>query len=133
MGTTKIRQHALIPIHDGEIAVRPTGDMKPYEVFIQIERGRPHAHAGSLEAVDDAMALSFARDHYGRDQPCVQVWVVPRDAIQVLDAGHDVIWRLTDQSYRQAKGYGVVRKKWEKFRKNADLEQYQKDDLKEAF
>lgn len=133
MGTSKVRQHALIPIRASEIAVEPTGDMKAYEVFIQLERGRPHAHAGSLEAVDDAMALAFARDHYGRDQPCVQVWVVPRDAIQVLDAGHEVIWRLTDQSYRQAKGYAAVRKKWEKFRKNTDLEQYQKDDLKEGF
>jgi phenylacetate-CoA oxygenase PaaH subunit len=128
---SKVREN--IPIQTGELESAPTGDMQHYEIFIQLERGKPHTHAGSLEAVDEDMALQFARDHYGRDQPCVQVWVVPRAAISCLDAEKEVIWRLTDQSYRQAKGYAGVRKKWEQFRKSGDVDRYQTEDLKEGF
>lgn len=128
---SKLRQS--FPMPSGELATPACGDLKPYEVFIQLERGKPLVHAGGLEAVDDEMAIHFARDHYGRDQPCVQVWAVPRSAILHLDSEHDVIWRLSDQSYRQAKGYQQVRKKWEHFRKTDALKQYEKDDLKEGF
>ena len=127
---SKIRDHA--PIKNAEIASPPEGDLKTYEVFVQLENGKPHVHAGSLDAADDSMALQFAREHYGRDQPCVNVWAVPRAAISATDET-DVIWRLSDQSYRQAKGYAVVRKKWDAVRRKKDVDEYVKEDLKEGF
>jgi phenylacetate-CoA oxygenase PaaH subunit len=117
----------------GELGSSSEGDLKPYEVFIQLERGKPHVYAGSVDAADDQMALQFAREHYGRDQPCVQVWVVPREAIVKTDYEKDVVFRLSDQSYRLAHGYQGVRQKWERFRKGRDIDEYQKEDLKEAF
>lgn len=120
------------PINSGDLEIPGTGDLKPYEVFVQLERGKPHTHAGSLEAPDDAMALYYAREHYGRDQKCVQVWVVPRDRILRTDYDKDLVFRLTDQSYRFAKGYDV-RGKWQQFRdRKADAE-YAKEDIKHHF
>ncbi|TWT43721.1 1,2-phenylacetyl-CoA epoxidase, subunit B [Phycisphaerae bacterium RAS1] len=128
---SKIREN--VPLKASELESPAEGDLKAYEVFIQLERGKPHVHAGGLDAPDDEMALLFAREHYGRDQPCVQVWVVPRDAIRRTNYDEDVVFRLSDQSYRQAKGYLDVRKKWETFRARKAVDEYQKDDLKEAF
>lgn len=117
----------------GELSAPADGDMKPFEVFIQVERGKPPVHAGSVDAIDMPMALAFARDHYGRDQPCVGLWVAPREAFVKIDDHQEVIWRLSDQSYRQAKGYYDVRSKWLKFRKADDVASYTKEDLKQAF
>ncbi len=116
----------------GELATPPEGDARPYEVFIQLQRGKPHVHAGTVDAVDAAMAMQFAREHYGRDQPCVHIWVVPREAMVGTDYDHDLLWRTTDQSYRLARGYSV-RRKWEQFRSRKDVDEYEKGDLKEAF
>ncbi|MDX2199185.1 MAG: hypothetical protein SF069_09470 [Phycisphaerae bacterium] len=127
---SKIRQN--IPTGPSELHVDPSGDLKAYEVFIQIERGRPHTHAGSLEAPDDAMALYYAREHYGRDQACVQVWVVPRTALLRTDYEKDLVFRNTDQNYRFAKGYDV-RPKWQKFRDKASDAKYEKEDIKHHF
>jgi phenylacetate-CoA oxygenase PaaH subunit len=121
-----------VPIKAGEPLSPPEGDLKPYEVFVQLENGKPHVYAGSVDAVDDAMALQFAREHYGRDQPCVNVWAVSRSAIVATDET-EVVWRLSDQSYRQAKGYAVVRKKWDAVRRKKDVDEYVKEDLKEGF
>jgi len=131
MGLSRVRDQ--IPDKSGQPVAPDGGDLKAYEVFIQVERGKPHAHAGSVDAADDAMALQFAREHYGRDQPCVGVWVVPREAILATDAAKDVVFRLTDQSYRLARGYQDVRRKWEHFRKARDVDEYQREDLKETF
>jgi phenylacetate-CoA oxygenase PaaH subunit len=117
---------------EGELQLPLEGDARPYEVFIQLQHGKPHMHAGTLDAVDAPMALQFAREHYGQDQACVHIWVVPRDAILGTDYDKDVIWRHTDRSYRQARAY-QVRKKWEQFRTKQDVDRYEKDDLKEAF
>ena len=127
---SKIR--ANVPNLDAALEAPPSGDLKPYEVFVQVERGKPHTHCGSLEAPDDAMALYYAREHYGRDQECVQVWVVPRSALLRTDYDKDLVFRKTDQSYRFAKGYDV-RPKWQKFRdKKADAD-YAKEDIHKHF
>lgn len=126
---SKIREH--VPQRSGELVSEPEGDLRTYEVFTQLERGKPHVYAGSLDAADGEMALRFAREHYGRDQPCVQIWVVPRDAILATEHD-DVVWRLSDQSYRQAKGYDVGAK-WTQFRKKRDYDEYRREDLKEGF
>jgi ring-1,2-phenylacetyl-CoA epoxidase subunit PaaB len=131
MGLSKVR--ANIPDYDDRDLKHPAeGDMKAWEVFVQTERGKPHTHCGSVDAADAQMALQFAREHYGRDQRCVQVWVVPREAIARTDYDKDVVFRLTDQGYRMAWGYNVGAK-WRALRKAKDVEEYEKEDLKEHF
>jgi phenylacetate-CoA oxygenase PaaH subunit len=126
-----LRDQLPLP-NEGELKLPAESDARPYEVFVQLQRGKPHIHAGTVDAVDAAMALQFAREHYGRDQPCVHLWVVPRDAMLGTDYDNDIIWRSTDQSYRLARGY-QVHNKWLQFRGKKDLEKYEKEDLKEAF
>jgi ring-1,2-phenylacetyl-CoA epoxidase subunit PaaB len=116
----------------GDLPGPEEGDLKPYEVFVQVERGRPHTYAGSVDAADDQMALLFAREHYGRDQPCVQVWVVPRSAILCTDHENDVVFRLSDQSYRFARGYPVA-EKWRKVMSQKEYDEYRKEDIREHF
>lgn len=127
---SKLRQQVPIPDHD--LTTPFEGDLKTYEVFVQLERGKPHTYAGSVDAADDAMALLFAREHYGRDQACVQVWVVPREAIVRTDYDKDLVFRLSDQSYRFAKGYNVG-EKWRQFMTQKEYDQYKKADIKEHF
>ena len=128
---SRLRDRLPLP-KEGDLALPGEVDAKPFEVFIQLQRGKPHVHAGTVDAVDAPMALQFAREHYGQDQACVHIWVVPREALLGTDYDHDVIWRLTDRTYRLARGY-QVRKKWEQFRTKQAVDQYEKEDLKEAF
>ena len=61
------------------------------------------------------------------------IWVVPTDVITSTNPD-DLIWRHVDQSYRLARGYAKdVRDKWEHVRAKQDVDEYQKDDLKETF
>ena len=126
------RVRAEIPAYNAELDKPAEGDLRAYEVFIQLERGKPHSYAGSVDAVDDAMAMLFAREHYGRDQACVQIWVVPRSAIIRTDYDKDLVFRLSDQSYRFAKGYNVG-EKWRKFMSQREYSEYKQGDIKEHF
>ncbi len=128
---SRLRDQLQLP-KDGELKSPPTGDAKPYEVFIQLVRSKPHVHAGTVDAVDDEMALQFAREHYGQDQACVHIWVVPRAAMLGTNYDTDVITRHTDRSYKYARGYSV-RKKWEQFRTKEAVTEYEKGDLKEMY
>ena len=195
---SKLREE--VAIVEGEIEAPARGDLEPYVIFTQLNDRGPHLYAGWVDAADDAMALQFAREHYGQDQKCVNIWAIPRPAIAgtekacptsstegpvrpfevfvqsksgdlltstgpveaasseaALDAAKersgvphciwvverdristtgegDVIWRLTDQTYRMARGYSsAVREKWEKIRAERDIVDYEKDDLKETF
>ncbi len=192
-----------IDVQSSELQTPEEGDLQAYVIFTQLKQGAPHVYAGWLDAADDEMALHFAKEHYGQDQECVNIWAIPRPVLggneQMLslpakagprraflvflqeDAGDahveagvveasspaaamdeararlagagsahsvwvvdeakiarttegEVIWRLTDQSYRLARGYSKdVRDKWEKIRDQKDLKEYEKDDLKDAF
>jgi len=132
MATSKIRKD--VPIKEGDLDFEPEGDSKTFEVFIQVDQGKRHEHAGHVDAPTPDLALQYAREHYGQDQPCVSIWIVEREQITRTNPDTDLIWRTTDQSYRLARGYGrEVRKKWEAVRATEDVDEYQKDDLKEAF
>ena len=198
---SKLREN--VTIFDGELEAPAEGDLKPYVIFTQLRTGGPHLYAGWVDAADDDMALQFAREHYGQDQECVNIWAIPRSALAgtepeyptsrrdglprtfqvfirkrsgdphasagTVEAPHseaalkaareqhsggrppsslwvvgrdeiaatrqgDVIWRLTDQTYRLARGYSnEVRAKWEKIRAEKDLQEYEQEDLKESF
>lgn len=126
------RVRAEIPVYPAELDKPAEGDLRAYEVFVQLERGKPHSYAGSVDAADDAMAMLFAREHYGRDQACVQIWVVPRSAIIRTDYEKDLVFRLSDQNYRFAKGYNVG-EKWRKFMSQREYSEYKQGDIKEHF
>ena len=198
---SKIREQ--ITLVEGDLDTPIEGDLEPYVIFTQLATGRPYIYAGWVDAIDEAMAIQFAREHYGQDQKCVGLWAIPKPAITaggseeaggaavtvggryevflraesgephqsvgcveaesgqealeiarrdiagaaeaysiwvaaseriVATGPADVIWRLTDQTYRMARGYASeVRAKWEEVRARKDIEEYEKDDLKEMF
>jgi 1,2-phenylacetyl-CoA epoxidase PaaB subunit len=74
---SKIREQFDRP-PDAPLEVAPTGDLRPFVIFTQLRKGGPHIYAGWLEASDAAMAMSFAKEHYGQDQECVGIWAIDR-------------------------------------------------------
>ena len=73
-----------------------------WEVFIRSKQGLDHKHAGSLHAVDAAMAVENARDVYTRRQEGVSIWVVeskyihasnPDDAEMFYEPASDKVYR----------------------------------------
>ena len=83
---SKLREQ--VELATGELETPPEEDLKGYVVFPQLKAGQPHLYAGYLDAADDDMALIFAREHYGQDQECVGLWVVPVESISGTDAAH---------------------------------------------
>lgn len=81
---SKLRERFRTP-PDSPLNVAPTGDLKPYVVFTQLRANGPWIYAGWLEAVDDAMAMDFAKEHYGQDQECVNVMTIRRTDITSSD------------------------------------------------
>ena len=79
---------------------------KVFEVFHQQARGEPHVHVGSIHAPDAEMAIILAKEQYSRRQACVNLWVVPAEAILATAYENDDIFeRATDKSYRESWGY----------------------------
>jgi len=185
------------------ITTPPEGDGRSYVVFTQLRAQTPFLYAGWLNAPDPRAANYYAREHYGRDQKCVALWTIPREALHssdgiyrcderrpepvayeiftqaepgaawkhagtceatdgdgaisaaqsAIDAAREanavwavatsnilrtqedeLIFRLTDQSYRLARGYGrLVHQKWEQFRTGDTLAAYEREDLEESF
>jgi phenylacetate-CoA oxygenase PaaH subunit len=74
-----------------------------WEVFRRDRRGRPFEHAGTLEAPDAAFAEAYAREQYGRRGESVALWLVPRDAVHVVDEWADEF----DLKYRRVDGYSI--------------------------
>jgi len=88
------------------IGEMPDTQWKVFEVFHQQARGEPHVHVGSIHAPDAEMALVLAKEQYSRRQACVNLWVVPAEAILATDYENDDIFeRGTDKSYRESWGY----------------------------
>ena len=81
---SKIREQFKKP-PDTPLAVEPTGDLKPYVIFTQLKANGPFIYAGWLEAADDAMAMDFAKEHYGQDQECVNIQAIRRENITSSD------------------------------------------------
>ena len=77
-----------------------------YEVFRQERKGQAFAHAGSLEAPNEAFAEEYAREFYGRRQESEALWVVPRDAILQV---HDFPDEL-NKTYHRVDGYSLKAK-----------------------
>jgi ring-1,2-phenylacetyl-CoA epoxidase subunit PaaB len=82
-----------------------------FEVFHQQARGEPHVHVGSIHATDGESALMLAKEQFGRRQACVNLWVVPAEAIiATLYEDADMFEHGTDKSYREAFGYETTKR-----------------------
>ena len=77
-----------------------------WEVFRQDRKGEPFEHAGSVVAPDAAFAEAYAREQYGRRGESVALWLVPRDAVHVVDDWADEF----DLKYRRVDGYPLKEK-----------------------
>ena len=67
-----------VPEATGELNTEEIESFPVWEVFTQKKRNDAHQHAGSLSAPDAMMAQYFAREHYGQDQECVNMWIGER-------------------------------------------------------
>lgn len=57
--------------------------MRTYEVFLKKPGRDEFRHAGALDAPDDAMALTYAREAYVRRHEGDELWVVDRANVVV--------------------------------------------------
>ncbi|NDC37896.1 MAG: 1,2-phenylacetyl-CoA epoxidase subunit B [Proteobacteria bacterium] len=82
-----------------------------WEVFVQLEGGAPHEHAGSVRAPDKTMAVQNARDVYSRRGKVVNLWIVAADQIVATSATDaDSMFRPSDDKiYRHPHFYKVPR------------------------
>lgn len=86
-------------------------DLTLWEVFVQLEQGASHEHAGSVHAADAEMAIQNARDVYSRRGHPISIWVVPARAISATtpnDAG-PFFDPGNDKAYRHPQFYKVPR------------------------
>jgi ring-1,2-phenylacetyl-CoA epoxidase subunit PaaB len=60
-----------------------------WEVFIQVKKGLPFKHVGSVHAYDKEMAVQNARDLYTRRGEGRGLWVVPANSIVAVDPSDD--------------------------------------------
>ncbi len=75
--------------------------MKTYEVFLKKEGKDPFSHAGSVDAPDDELALTYAREAYGRRNEGDQMWVVPRSDILIAD---ETELKMADRNHKHNDG-----------------------------
>ena len=74
-----------------------------WEVFRQDRKGEAFEHAGSVVAPDAPFAEAYAREQYGRRGESIALWLVPRDAVHVVDDWADEF----DLKYRRVDGYSI--------------------------
>lgn len=69
-----------VPEITGDLESTEVDNFPVWEVFTQKKDGDVHLHAGSLSAPDASFAKQFAREHYGQDQECINMWVGLRES-----------------------------------------------------
>jgi ring-1,2-phenylacetyl-CoA epoxidase subunit PaaB len=77
--------------------------MNVFEVFRRDRAGAALEHAGSVVAPDAEFAEAWAREQYGRRGESVALWLVPREAVHVVDDWADEF----DLKYRRVDGYSI--------------------------
>jgi len=82
-----------------------------WEVFAQLNWGKPHEHCGNVHAPDAEMALQNARDVYARRFNVKSLWVVPASAITAtkLDENGPFFDAQDDKPYRHPSFYKAPR------------------------
>ena len=74
-----------VPEATGDLTTSEVDSFPIWEVFTQKKEGDIHLHAGSLSAPDASFAQHFAREHYGQDQECCNMWVGLRNTFIAND------------------------------------------------
>jgi phenylacetate-CoA oxygenase PaaH subunit len=77
--------------------------MNVFEVFRRDRAGAALEHAGSVVAPDAEFAEAWAREQYGRRGESVALWLVPGDAVHVVDDWADEV----ELKYRRVDGYSI--------------------------
>lgn len=89
-----------------------------YEVFCREKTGAHHHHVGSVHAPSAELALSFAKEQYGRRGKILGMWVVKTADIVVLDEeDNDMFETTTEKGYRDVVDYARVRDRIDAFKK----------------
>jgi ring-1,2-phenylacetyl-CoA epoxidase subunit PaaB len=92
-------------------AIRPAEPQQPYEIFILKKRGKAHTHAGMVMASDYPAALAVAKEQFGDQAPCVNVWVMPTAQVfKSAEEDKDLWLTLSEKKYREPVAYKVLDK-----------------------
>ena len=87
-----------------------------FEVFSKRTHSANFQHQFSLLAPNHEMAFVMAQENFMRREPVVDIWVVKRDHIRMMQPEERVsLQRLDNKDYRTAKGYGYLKKKWRQY------------------
>ncbi len=87
-----------------------------YEVFSKRNHKGDFQHQFSLLAPNKEMAFVMAQENFMRREPVVDIWVVKRDDIRMMQPEErQMVNRLDNKDYRLTKGYGYLRKKWRQY------------------
>ncbi|RLQ97422.1 1,2-phenylacetyl-CoA epoxidase subunit PaaB [Falsibacillus albus] len=90
-----------------------------YQVFEVFSKRTPAAnfqHQFSLLAPNREMAFVMAQENFMRREPVVDIWVVRREDIRMMQPEEKAsLQRLDNKEYRTAKGYGYLKKKWRQY------------------
>jgi ring-1,2-phenylacetyl-CoA epoxidase subunit PaaB len=90
-----------------------------FEVFVQSKTGGHHAHVGSVHAPTPEMAMSYAKEQYGRRGKTLNIWIVETANIHVLDqSDSDFFETVPEKGYREVAAYAKIRDKVEAFKKS---------------
>ena len=90
-----------------------------YEVFSKRSHKADFQHQFSLLAPNKEMAFVLAQENFMRREPVVDLWVVKRSDIRMMQPEErDTVHRLDNKDYRLTKGYGYLRKKWRQYEQN---------------
>lgn len=97
----------------------PMDQFQTFEVFVQSKTGGHHAHVGSVHAPTPEIAMSYAKEQYGRRGQTFNIWIVETSHIHVLDqADADFFETVPEKGYREVAAYAKIRDKVEAFKKN---------------
>jgi len=108
--------------------IPPMDQWQTYEVFHQQARGDQHKHVGIVHAPNPEMALLFAKEQYARRSQCVNLWVVKTaDVFATSYEDSDIFEPAFDKSYRESWGYKDTRQLIDKFKKEKDGRNPEKD------
>lgn len=80
-----------------------------WEVFRQEQSKDYHVHVGDVHAPNAELAKQYAQVMHARRKPANSLWVVPKEAIETVDADdHDVaMGGTTQKEYRWATNYST--------------------------
>ena len=66
-------------------------DDRNWVVYTRKKEGAPYRWAGYLDAVDEGLAMQYARDHYGLDEACAGILLHQHEALLDSEYGIDAI------------------------------------------